>query len=74
MEAKAMVTLTIDGKEMTVPDGITVLEAAREAGIRIPTLCHHPDLTPYGGCRLCWWKWMKRRDWPRAASLRCAAA
>ena len=53
MESKSMVTLTIDGKEVTVQDGITVLEAARNNDIHIPTLCHHPDLSPYGGCRLC---------------------
>lgn len=49
----AEVTLTIDGKQVTVPAGTTVLEAARSAGIFIPTLCHDPELTPWGGCRLC---------------------
>ena len=53
MESKSMVTLTIDGKEVTAPDGIMVLEAAQNNDIHIPTLCHHPDLSPYGGCRLC---------------------
>jgi formate dehydrogenase major subunit len=48
-----MVNLTIDGKQISVPDGTTVLKAANEAGIDIPTLCDHPELTPYGGCRLC---------------------
>jgi len=48
-----MVNITIDGKKLEVPAGITVLEAARQAGIEIPTLCDHPKLTPYGGCRLC---------------------
>jgi len=48
-----MVTLTIDGKTVEVPEGTTVLNAARAAGIEIPTLCDHPELTPYGGCRLC---------------------
>ncbi len=36
-----------------VIEGTTVLRAAEKAGITIPTLCDHPDLTPYGGCRLC---------------------
>jgi NADH-quinone oxidoreductase subunit G/formate dehydrogenase alpha subunit len=49
----AEVTLTIDGRQVTVPAGTTVLDAARQAGIFIPTLCHDPDLTPWGGCRLC---------------------
>ncbi|NSW51824.1 MAG: molybdopterin-dependent oxidoreductase [Anaerolineae bacterium] len=48
-----MVHLTIDGKHIEVPEGTTVLRAAQQAGIHIPTLCDHPHLTPYGGCRLC---------------------
>lgn len=48
-----MVTVTIDGKQLEVPEGTTVLRAAQSAGIHIPTLCDHPHLTPYGGCRLC---------------------
>ncbi|MBI5479295.1 MAG: (2Fe-2S)-binding protein [Deltaproteobacteria bacterium] len=48
-----MPTLSIDGKRTTVPDGATVLEAARSAGREIPTLCYHPELRPYGACRLC---------------------
>ena len=47
------VTLTINGKTVTAPGGSTILEAARLAGINIPTLCHHPDLTNVGACRLC---------------------
>jgi predicted molibdopterin-dependent oxidoreductase YjgC len=47
------VTLTINGQKATVPDGSTILEAARSAGIHIPTLCHHPDLTNLGACRMC---------------------
>lgn len=47
------ITLTIDGKEVAVAKGATVLEAARSAGIVIPTLCYHPKLRPIGSCRLC---------------------
>jgi predicted molibdopterin-dependent oxidoreductase YjgC len=47
------VTLTINGKQVTVPQDSTILEAARLAGIQIPTLCHHPDLTNVGACRMC---------------------
>lgn len=46
-------TLTIDGVAVDVRKGSTVLEAAQAAGIYIPTLCHHPDLKPFGACRLC---------------------
>lgn len=48
-----MINLTIDGKNVIAGKGMTVLDAARRAGIAIPTLCHHPKLTPFGGCRLC---------------------
>ncbi len=48
-----MIKFTLDDKALEVPDGMTVLQAARANGITIPTLCDHPDLTPYGGCRLC---------------------
>lgn len=48
-----MINLTIDGKVIEVSEGTTVLNAARKTGIEIPTLCDHPELTPYGGCRLC---------------------
>lgn len=48
-----MISLTIDGKTIEVPVGTTVLRAAEMAGITIPTLCDHPALPPYGGCRLC---------------------
>lgn len=48
-----MVTLTMNGREITVNDGISILEAARENGIDIPTLCYDKELSPFGGCRLC---------------------
>ena len=48
-----MIELSIDGKRVTAEEGATVLEAARAAGIGIPTLCYHPGLPPDGNCRLC---------------------
>ncbi len=48
-----MVTLTINGNKITVRKLSTVLDAARKLDIPIPTLCHHPKLSPFGGCRLC---------------------
>lgn len=47
------VILQIDGREVTAREGMTVLGAAKKAGVPIPTLCHHEKLEPYGGCRLC---------------------
>ncbi len=48
-----MAKLIIDGQEFQAEEGQTVLEVARKNGIAIPTLCYHPVLEPYGGCRLC---------------------
>ena len=48
-----MVTLTIDQKTITVPEGTTILEAAKAANIDIPTLCYLKDLNEIGACRLC---------------------
>ncbi len=48
-----MVKLKVDGKEIETQEGTTILEAAREAGIYIPTLCFHENLLPIGSCRLC---------------------
>ncbi len=47
------VTVTIDGIDVTVPSGTTILSAAKSIGLRIPTLCDHPDLHPEGVCRIC---------------------
>lgn len=47
------ITVTIDSKKVTIPQGSTVLDAARAAGIYIPTLCDDPLLKPFGACRLC---------------------
>lgn len=48
-----MMTITINGKRIQLERAVTILEAARAAGIHIPTLCHDESLEPYGGCRLC---------------------
>ena len=47
------VRINIDGKEIITQKDKTVLETSLEAGIYIPHLCYHPELTPLGGCRLC---------------------
>ena len=53
MEKKAKIKLRIDGKEVIVDEGISILDAARQNDIQIPTLCHHPALSSWGGCRMC---------------------
>ncbi len=47
------VTLTINGKQVTVPEGTLVADAAKMVGIDIPVFCHHPKLEPVGMCRMC---------------------
>jgi len=47
------ILLQIDGREVKATEGMTILEAAQNVGIVIPTLCHHEILEPYGGCRIC---------------------
>jgi [NiFe] hydrogenase diaphorase moiety small subunit len=46
-------TLNIDGKIIPFEEGQTIMEAATAAGVYIPHLCHHPDYTPHGSCKLC---------------------
>ncbi len=48
-----MVTLTIDNRPVTVPEGMNLVDAAKSAGIDIPIFCHHPKLKPAGMCRMC---------------------
>lgn len=47
------INVMIDGTKVTVPEGTTVLDAAKKANIKIPVLCYHPDLPPVSACRLC---------------------
>jgi len=51
--SEELVKLKIDGQEVEVPKGTTILNAAKKLGIRIPTLCYHERLTPIGSCRMC---------------------
>jgi NADH-quinone oxidoreductase subunit G len=48
-----MVSLTIEGRPVTVPDGMSILEAAKTAGVLIPHYCYHPGLPVAGVCRMC---------------------
>ena len=52
-EATPTVSLTIDGRTVTVPRGTTIWEAAQQMGIDIPVLCHSPRMRPVGVCRVC---------------------
>lgn len=52
-EAPKMITLTIDDQTVTVPEGTTILEAARSIDKEIPVICYHEATTPNGLCRVC---------------------
>ena len=53
MSVGATVTLTIDGRDVTVPEGTSVMRASMEAGIKVPRLCATDMLDSFGSCRLC---------------------
>ena len=48
-----LITITLDGREVSGYSGMTILELANEVGVTIPTLCHDPHLSPIGACRIC---------------------
>lgn len=48
-----MVNITIDGQKIQVPNDFTILEATQQLGIKVPTLCYHPELRSVGACRVC---------------------
>jgi len=63
-----MIRLTIDNRSITVPDGTTILNAAKKLGIRVPTLCYDPRLVNTGACRICSVEVNGRRDLVPACS------
>jgi formate dehydrogenase major subunit len=66
----ATVHITINGREIAAQAGQTILEAAREAGIDIPTLCEHPQLEPIGACRMCLVEIERQRNLQPACTFR----
>lgn len=67
-ESEQMVTLTIDGYEVTVPEGTSVMRAAAEFGINIPKLCATDSLEAFGSCRLCLVQIEGRRGYPASCT------
>ena len=67
-----MINLTIDGRNIQAEEGQVILDAAREAGIYIPTLCHNESLPAYGACRLCIVKVDGMRGLPTACTTTVA--
>src|ERR1700710_1267565 len=70
--AVEMVTLTIDGKKVSVPKGTLVITAAFEAGADVPYFCHHPRLKPAGACRMCLVKIEKMNKLQTACTVPCS--
>lgn len=65
-------TLMVDGRAVPARTGQTVLEACRDAGIHIPTLCHDPRLEPYGACRMCIVEIEGMRGYPTSCTVLAA--
>ncbi|TMV83370.1 4Fe-4S dicluster domain-containing protein, partial [Thioclava sp. BHET1] len=72
-KSKEMVTLTIDGFPVTVPEGTSVMRAAKEAGITVPKLCASDNLEAFGSCRLCLVEIEGRRGTPASCTTPVAA-
>jgi len=67
-ESEKLVTLSIDGNEVTVPAGTSVMRAAQELGTAIPKLCATDSLEPFGSCRLCLVEIEGRRGYPASCT------
>ena len=63
-----MISLTIDNRKIEVEEGLNVLQAAGKLGIKIPTLCYHESLKPYGACRVC----LVELIWPRSSNIQAS--
>ena len=66
--AGATVTLTIDGRDVTVPEGTSIMRAAMHAGIKVPKLCATDTLNSFGSCRLCLVEIEGRRGYPASCT------
>ena len=70
-DGDAVVTLEIDGQEVSVPAGTSVMRAAIEAGLSVPRLCATDSLEPFGSCRLCLVEVEGRRGYPASCTTPC---
>ena len=73
VESHTMVTLEIDGREIAVPEGTSIMNAAMKLGIQIPKLCATDSLDPFGSCRLCLCEIEGRRGTPASCTTPVAA-
>src|ERR1700712_5773298 len=70
-ESPREITLEIDGNEVTVPAGTSLMRAAVDAGIQVPKLCATDSLEPFGSCRLCLVEVEGRRGYPASCTTPC---
>src|ERR1700745_3749509 len=68
MQQQDLVTLPIDGREVSVPRGTTVLHAAEQLGIDVPTFCYSKKMDPLGACRMCLVQIERVRGFPPACA------
>jgi formate dehydrogenase major subunit len=66
-----LVTLEIDGREVTVPGGTSIMRAAMDAGMKVPRLCATDSLEPFGSCRLCLVEIEGRKGMPASCTTPC---
>src|SRR5215831_13667072 len=67
-KSEKAVTLTIDGRSVTVPEGTSIMRAAMEAGVEIPKLCATDSLNSFGSCRVCLVEIEGRRGTPASCT------
>ena len=67
-DSETLVRLTIDGVEVSVPEGSSVMRAAAERGVKIPKLCATDSLKPFGSCRICLVEIEGRRGFPASCT------
>ena len=72
INSEKLVTLTIDGIDISVPEGTSLMRAASEAGISVPKLCATDNLDPFGSCRLCLVEIEGRRGYPASCTTPAA--
>ncbi|HVY05583.1 MAG TPA: formate dehydrogenase subunit alpha [Burkholderiales bacterium] len=70
--SEKLVTLEIDGVEISVPEGTSVMSAAMEAGVKVPKLCATDSLEPFGSCRLCLVEIEGRKGYPASCTTSVA--
>ena len=72
VNSEKLVTLNIDGVDVTVPEGTSLMRAASVAGVSVPKLCATDSLDPFGSCRLCLVEIEGKRGYPASCTTPAA--